>query len=89
MKNTKSLLATCCCPIGADKLFLLVKKQKRQRKDGLEYTYIKEGSEKKHQRTFLALQSSKITNGHDSESTTTEWSANASYLMAKAILCLQ
>jgi FKBP-type peptidyl-prolyl cis-trans isomerase len=65
MKNQTSLLAILVLMMGTTILTSCQKKTKVTEKDGIEYTYIKEGSEKAPNGSFL-LYNLKITTGTDS-----------------------
>jgi FKBP-type peptidyl-prolyl cis-trans isomerase len=80
MKNTKSLLALVVVLLGATTISSC-QKTKTTEKDGIEYTYIKEGSEKAPNGHFL-LYNLQITNGSDSVIYTTEGQPMPGYLMA-------
>lgn len=80
MKNTKSLLALVVVLLGATTMSSC-QKTKVTEKDGIEYTYIKEGSEKAPNGHFL-LYNLQITNGSDSVIYTTEGQPMPGYLMA-------
>ena len=64
MKNSKSLLAILALVVGASSL-TACKKTKVTEKDGIEYTYVKEGNEKAPNGEFL-LYNLKITTSSDS-----------------------
>jgi FKBP-type peptidyl-prolyl cis-trans isomerase FkpA len=80
MKNTKSLLALVVVLLGATTMSSC-QKTKVTEKDGIEYTYIKEGSEKAPNGHFL-LYNLQITNGSDSVIYTTAGQPMPGYLMA-------
>ena len=80
MKNTKSLLALVVVLLGATTMSSC-QKTKVTEKDGIEYTYIKEGSEKAPNGHFL-LYNLQITNGTDSVIYTTAGQPMPGYLMA-------
>jgi FKBP-type peptidyl-prolyl cis-trans isomerase FkpA len=80
MKNTKSLLALVVVLLGASTMSSC-QKTKVTEKDGIEYTYIKEGSEKAPNGHFL-LYNLQITNGSDSVIYTTAGQPMPGYLMA-------
>jgi len=80
MKNTKSLLALVVVLLGATTMSSC-QKTKVTEKDGIEYTYIKEGSEKAPNGHFL-LYNLQITNGSDSVIYTTADQPMPGYLMA-------
>ncbi len=80
MKNTKSLLALVVALLGATTMSSC-QKTKVTEKDGIEYTYIKEGSEKAPNGHFL-LYNLQITNGTDSVIYTTAGQPMPGYLMA-------
>jgi FKBP-type peptidyl-prolyl cis-trans isomerase FkpA len=65
MKNQTSLLAILVLMVGTTILTSCQKKTKVTEKDGIEYTYIKEGKEKAPNGSFL-LYNLKITTGTDS-----------------------
>ncbi len=80
MKNTKSLLALVVVLLGATTISSC-QKTKVTEKDAIEYTYIKEGSEKVPNGSFL-LYNLQITNGSDSVIYTTAGQPMPGYLMA-------
>jgi FKBP-type peptidyl-prolyl cis-trans isomerase FkpA len=80
MKNKKSLLALVVVLLGATTMSSC-QKTKVTEKDGIEYTYIKEGSEKAPNGHFL-LYNLQITNGSDSVIYTTAGQPMPGYLMA-------
>jgi FKBP-type peptidyl-prolyl cis-trans isomerase len=80
MKNTKSLMALVVALLGATTMSSC-QKTKVTEKDGIEYKYIKEGSEKAPNGHFL-LYNLQITNGTDSVIYTTAGQPMPGYLMA-------
>jgi FKBP-type peptidyl-prolyl cis-trans isomerase len=81
MKNQTSLLAILVLMMGTTILTSCQKKTKVTEKDGIEYTYIKEGSEKAPNGSFL-LYNLKITTGTDSVIYSTADQPFPGYLMA-------
>lgn len=81
MKNQTSLLAILVLMMGTTILTSCQKKTKITEKDGIEYTYIKEGSEKAPNGSFL-LYNLKITTGTDSVIYSTADQPFPGYLMA-------
>jgi FKBP-type peptidyl-prolyl cis-trans isomerase len=80
MKNTQSLMALVVALLGATTMSSC-QKTKVTEKDGIEYKYIKEGSEKAPNGHFL-LYNLQITNGTDSVIYTTAGQPMPGYLMA-------
>jgi FKBP-type peptidyl-prolyl cis-trans isomerase FkpA len=80
MKNTKSLLAVLALTIGASTMSSC-QKSKVTEKDGIEYTYVKEGNEKAPNGHFL-LYNLEIKTGSDSVIYTTLGQPFPGYLMA-------
>ncbi len=80
MKNTQSLMALVVALLGATTMSSC-QKTKVTDKDGIEYKYIKEGSEKAPNGHFL-LYNLQITNGTDSVIYTTAGQPMPGYLMA-------
>lgn len=81
MKNQKSLLAILVLMLGASIMSSCQKKTKVTEKDGIEYTYIKEGSETAPNGSFL-LYNLEITTGTDSVIYSTAEQPFPGYLMA-------
>lgn len=81
MKNQTSLLAILVLMMGTTILTSCQKKTKVTEKDGIEYTYIKEGTEKAPNGSFL-LYNLKITTGTDSVIYSTADQPFPGYLMA-------
>lgn len=81
MKNQKSLLAILVLLLGASIMSSCQKKTKVTEKDGIEYTYIKEGSETAPNGSFL-LYNLEITTGTDSVIYSTAEQPFPGYLMA-------
>jgi FKBP-type peptidyl-prolyl cis-trans isomerase FkpA len=81
MKNHKSLLALLVLLVGTSILFSCQKKTKVTEKDGIEYTYIKEGTEKAPNGSFL-LYNLDITTATDSVIYSTAEQPFPGYLMA-------
>jgi FKBP-type peptidyl-prolyl cis-trans isomerase FkpA len=81
MKNQTSLLAILVLMMGTTILTSCQKKTKVTEKDGIEYTYIKEGAEKAPNGSFL-LYNLKITTGTDSVIYSTADQPFPGYLMA-------
>ena len=80
MKNSKSLLAILALAVGASTL-TSCKKTKVTEKDGIEYTYVKEGNEKAPNGEFL-LYNLEITTASDSVIYSTADQPFPGYLMA-------
>lgn len=81
MKNQKSLLAILVLMLGASIMSSCQKKTKVTEKDGIEYTYIKEGSETAPNGSFL-LYNLEITTATDSVIYSTAEQPFPGYLMA-------
>lgn len=81
MKNQKSLLAILVLILGASIMSSCQKKTKVTEKDGIEYTYIKEGSETAPNGSFL-LYNLEITTATDSVIYSTAEQPFPGYLMA-------
>lgn len=81
MKNQKSLLAILVLMLGASIMSSCQKKTKVTEKDGIEYTYIKEGSETAPNGSFL-LYNLEITTGTDSVIYSTAEQPFPGYVMA-------
>lgn len=81
MKNHKSLLAILVLMLGTGIMSSCQKKTKVTEKDGIEYTYIKEGTESAPNGSFL-LYNLEITTGTDSVIYSTAQQPFPGYLMA-------
>jgi len=81
MKNQKSLLAILVLMVGASFMSSCQKKTKVTEKDGIEYTYIKEGTESAPNGSFL-LYNLEITTATDSVIYSTAEQPFPGYLMA-------